>query len=49
MKKLQAEFEQMFLEAYEKGQLPPFNPLDSSTFDLPYVVTWFRENLELPE
>lgn len=49
MKKLQAEFEQMFLEAYEKGQLPPFNPMDSSTFDLPYVVTWFRENLELPE
>lgn len=49
MKKLQAEFEQMFLEAYEKGELPTFNPTDSSTFDLPFVVTWFRENLELPE
>ncbi|KAI5839302.1 hypothetical protein DFP73DRAFT_219762 [Morchella snyderi] len=49
MKKLQAEFEQMFLEAYEKGELPAFNPADSSTFDLPFVVTWFRENLELPE
>jgi transcription factor C subunit 3 len=49
MQKLQAEFEEMFLEAYATSQVPPFDPADHSAFDLPFHVKWFRENLELPE
>jgi len=49
MKKLQAEFEDMFLEAYESGEVPAFDMDDPSSFDLLFHVNWFRENLELPE
>ncbi|CAZ85660.1 unnamed protein product [Tuber melanosporum] len=48
MKKLQAEFEDMFLEAYESGEVPAFDLDDPSSFDLMFHVNWFRENLELP-
>ena len=49
MPKLQAEFEEMYLEAYSAGRVPPVDPADPSAFDLPFHVKWFRENLELPE
>jgi transcription factor C subunit 3 len=49
MQKLQAEFEEMYLEAYSAGRAPLIDPADPSTFDLPFHVKWFRENLELPE
>ncbi|RPB01092.1 hypothetical protein L873DRAFT_1678494 [Choiromyces venosus 120613-1] len=49
MKKLQTEFEDMFLEAYESGEIPAFNMDDPSSFDLVFHVKWFRENLELPQ
>jgi hypothetical protein len=49
LKKLQAEFEEMYLESYEKGLLPPIKLSDPMSFDLPLHVKWFRENLELPQ
>jgi len=49
MKKLQAEFEDIFLEANESGEVLTFDMDDPSSFDLLFHVNWFRENLELPE
>jgi len=49
MKKLQADFGDMFLEAYESGEVPTFDMDHPSSFNLLFYVNWFRENLELPE
>jgi hypothetical protein len=49
LKKLQSEFEEMYLEAYAKGQLPSINLQQPMSFDLTHHIKWFRDNLELPE
>ncbi|KAI5793241.1 hypothetical protein EDC01DRAFT_91164 [Geopyxis carbonaria] len=49
LKRLQSEFEEMYLKAYSKGELPPINQFDPTDFDLRLHVNWFRDNLELPE
>ena len=49
LKRLQSEFEEMYLEAYAQGKLPPINTHDPMSFDLAYHIKWFRDNLELPE
>lgn len=49
LKRLQAEFEEMYLEAYAKGELPVVNLSDVWSFDLPYHVNWFRSHLRLPD
>jgi hypothetical protein len=45
--KLQSEFETLFLEAYEAGELPPFRLLRPDTYHWGALVEWMEENIDL--
>lgn len=49
LKKLQSEFEEMYLDAYAKGELPIIDLQRPWAFDVALHIKWFRENLELPQ
>lgn len=49
LKRIEMEFENLYLEAYEKGELPPIDLTRPSRFDVPLHVDWFRATFTMPE
>ncbi|KAI5789566.1 hypothetical protein FPQ18DRAFT_261372 [Pyronema domesticum] len=49
LKRLQTEFEEMYLQAYAEGSLPRLDTDRPMDFDIRWHIKWFRDNLELPE
>ncbi|KAI5813673.1 hypothetical protein BZA77DRAFT_251144 [Pyronema omphalodes] len=49
LKRLQTEFEEMYLQAYAEGHLPRLDMDHPMEFDIRWHIKWFRDNLELPE
>jgi hypothetical protein len=48
LKRLQTEFEEMYLQAYAEGSLPRLDMDRPMDFDIRWHIKWFRDNLELP-
>ena len=49
LKKLQIDFEETYLTAYEKGEMPEIKRGENEDFDLPWHTKWFRENVTVPD
>lgn len=46
--KMQNDFQELFLDAYEHGRVPPLNYDDLENYDWEWVVDWATEQLEVP-
>ncbi|TGZ83339.1 hypothetical protein EX30DRAFT_394559 [Ascodesmis nigricans] len=49
LKRIETEFENLYLEAYDRGELPPIDLSRPSRFDVPLHVNWFRKSFTMPE
>lgn len=46
--KMQSDFQELYLEAYEQGRVPPINYDDLENYDWEWIVDWATEQLEMP-
>lgn len=49
LKKLQIDFEEVYLDAYERGEMPEITRGEIDNFDLPWHCRWFKENVTVPD
>ncbi|KAF8430301.1 hypothetical protein EV426DRAFT_542339, partial [Tirmania nivea] len=48
LKKLQIDFEEVYLDAYERGEMPEITRGEIGDFDLPWHCRWFKDNVTVP-
>ncbi|KAI9039617.1 putative TFIIIC transcription initiation factor complex subunits Tfc3 [Aspergillus affinis] len=46
--KMQSDFQELYLDAYEHGRVPPINYDDLENYDWEWIVDWAAEQLEVP-
>ncbi|KAK1139809.1 hypothetical protein N8T08_011128 [Aspergillus melleus] len=46
--KMQNDFQELYLDAYEHGRVPPINYDDLENYDWEWIVDWATEQLEVP-
>jgi len=49
LKKLQIDFEEVYLDAYERGVMPEITRGEIGDFDLPWHCQWFKDNVTVPD
>ncbi|KAF8477313.1 hypothetical protein BDZ91DRAFT_843996 [Kalaharituber pfeilii] len=49
LKKLQVDFEEVYLAAYERGEMPEVERGVATDFDLQWHCRWFKENVTVPD
>ncbi|KAF8450108.1 hypothetical protein BGX38DRAFT_1269609 [Terfezia claveryi] len=49
LKKLQIDFEEVYLDAYERGEMPEIARGEIGDFDLPWHCRWFKDNVTVPD
>jgi len=49
LKKLQIDFEEVYLDAYERGEMPEITRGEIGDFDLPWHCRWFKDNVTVPD
>ena len=49
LKKLQIDFEEVYLDAYGRGLMPEITRGEIGDFDLPWHCRWFKDNVAVPD